>query len=118
MELIDQAGCLVDRGPFDIVHCHFGLNGLDAAMLKEIGALSGRLVTTFHGEDIRTGLAVGPAHYARLVRGCDAVHSISEYNTRHLLAFGFASMLPNVEPAALMTDEVRQAVADVTARRS
>lgn len=37
---------------FDIVHAHFGPNGLRARMLKEIGALSGHLVTSFYGYDV------------------------------------------------------------------
>ena len=36
---------------FDIIHCHFGPNGINAAMLREIGILKGKLVTTFYGYD-------------------------------------------------------------------
>ena len=38
--------------PFDIIHCHFGALGSKAARAQEIGALRGRIVTAFHGEDI------------------------------------------------------------------
>lgn len=37
-------------GKYDIVHCHFGPNGSLAALLKDVGALKGKIVTSFHGE--------------------------------------------------------------------
>lgn len=37
---------------FDVVQCHFGALGLKAVLLREVGALRGRIVTAFHGEDI------------------------------------------------------------------
>ena len=37
---------------YDIIHCHFGTNGLKGARLQEIGATQGKLVTTFHGMDV------------------------------------------------------------------
>lgn len=36
---------------FDIIHCHFGPNGIHGVDLKEIG-ISGKIVTTFHGYDL------------------------------------------------------------------
>lgn len=37
---------------YDIVHAHFGENGLAAARMKEIGVIRSGLVTSFHGYDI------------------------------------------------------------------
>jgi len=37
---------------YDIIHCHFGQNGLKGALLRRAGAIRGKLVTTFHGFDI------------------------------------------------------------------
>lgn len=36
---------------YDIVHCHFGPNGLKVAALMNIGVLRGILITSFHGYD-------------------------------------------------------------------
>jgi colanic acid/amylovoran biosynthesis glycosyltransferase len=36
---------------FDIFHCQYGNNGLIAAWLKELGLITGRIITTFHGYD-------------------------------------------------------------------
>lgn len=36
---------------YDIIHCHYGPNGLMGASLRQLGILRGHLVTTFHGSD-------------------------------------------------------------------
>jgi colanic acid/amylovoran biosynthesis glycosyltransferase len=38
---------------FDIVHCHFGSNGLLGVHLKQIG-MPGKFITTFHGYDVHS----------------------------------------------------------------
>ena len=45
---------LLERGcrEFDVIQCHFGALGLKAALLRAAGALDGKIVTAFHGEDI------------------------------------------------------------------
>jgi colanic acid/amylovoran biosynthesis glycosyltransferase len=36
-------------GAYDIVHCHFPQNGQLAVFLRELGAIEGKIVTSFHG---------------------------------------------------------------------
>jgi colanic acid/amylovoran/stewartan biosynthesis glycosyltransferase WcaL/AmsK/CpsK len=36
-------------GEYDIVHCHFPANGQLAVFLRDIGAMTGKIVTSFHG---------------------------------------------------------------------
>jgi colanic acid/amylovoran biosynthesis glycosyltransferase len=45
---------LLDRPSFDIVHCHFGPVGLRMSLLRDLGAIQGKLVTSFHGYDVNT----------------------------------------------------------------
>lgn len=40
------------KQPYDIVHCHFGPNGLKALPLIELGVLKGKLITSFYGYDV------------------------------------------------------------------
>jgi colanic acid/amylovoran biosynthesis glycosyltransferase len=75
---------------YDIVHCHFGPNADDAAILAELGVYRGKIVATFHGYDIRKGIATSGEAYSRVIRHCDAVYSISGYNQRWLERFGFS----------------------------
>lgn len=73
--------------PYDIVHCQFGHNGNFGAILKQLG-LQRKLVVTFHGWDIRAGLASRGTMYRDLWREADGILAISNYNRRHLVAFG------------------------------
>lgn len=74
-------------GRFDVIFCHFGPNGNLAAILKGLG-VPGKVVTMFHGYDIRRGIEQGGAIYKELFETGDLILSISDYNAKHLLAFG------------------------------
>lgn len=37
---------------YDIIHCHFGPNGLRGGRMRDLGAIQGKLITTFHGYDM------------------------------------------------------------------
>lgn len=72
---------------YDIIQCHFGPNGNIGARLKKIG-LKGKLVTMFHGYDIRLGLKEGKDIYSQLFEFGDTFLSISDYNHRNLICLG------------------------------
>ncbi len=74
-------------GKIDIILCHYGPNGNFAALMKELG-VQGKLVTMFHGYDIRRGIEGGGEIYAPLFKQGDCYLSISDYNYEHLVAFG------------------------------
>jgi colanic acid/amylovoran biosynthesis glycosyltransferase len=38
--------------PYDIIHCQFGMFGIDGVILREIGAIQGKLITSLRGYDI------------------------------------------------------------------
>ena len=38
--------------PYDIIHCQFGIHGLEGMLYRDIGALKGKLITSFRGYDI------------------------------------------------------------------
>jgi colanic acid/amylovoran biosynthesis glycosyltransferase len=37
---------------YDIIHCHFGMHGLIAMYMKQLGAIKGPILVTFHGYDV------------------------------------------------------------------
>lgn len=39
------------KGPYDIIHCHFGSKGILGVLQRELGAIEGKIVTSFHGYD-------------------------------------------------------------------
>lgn len=73
---------------YDIVHCHFGHWGNLGVLLRDIGALRGKVVTTFHGWDIRRGIRKGPRIYEPLIRHGDCFLAISPYNRENLEKLG------------------------------
>ena len=72
---------------YDIIQCHFGTVGVFGACLRDMG-VGGKLVTTFHGADIRRGIKSGGGLYSGLFKSGDRFIAISEYNYSHLIAFG------------------------------
>lgn len=64
---------------FDVIHCHFGPNGIIGMYLKEIFG-SMKVVTTFYGFDLSSYLAErGRSVYSELFRKGDVFLPISEY---------------------------------------
>ena len=43
---------MLQADSYDIIHCQFGINGLEGMLFREIGALKGKLITSFRGYDI------------------------------------------------------------------
>jgi len=79
----------LDEGEkFDIIHCHFGLNGIIGAYLKEIG-INGKLVTTFHGYDMSSFIINnGNDVYNKLFINGNLFLPISNYWRKKLIRLG------------------------------
>ncbi len=72
---------------FDIVHCHFGPNGVKCSYLKDIGIKS-KLITTFYGYDVRLGIETGGKIYQKLFKNADCILAASRYLYKHLIGLG------------------------------
>lgn len=73
---------------FDIIHCHFGPNGVIGAYLKEIG-VKGKIVTTFHGYDMSAFISSnGSDVYKDLFLVGDLFLPISNYWKKKLPELG------------------------------
>jgi colanic acid/amylovoran biosynthesis glycosyltransferase len=46
----------LEKGPYDIVHCHFGLNGDLGVLLRDTGVFDAKVITTFYGYDVSSYL--------------------------------------------------------------
>jgi colanic acid/amylovoran biosynthesis glycosyltransferase len=90
LDLLFQAASLLEAAPYDISHFHFGQAGLFGVRLREVGVLTGRLVTTFYGCDVSRHLRThGPDVYAPLVRHGDLFICITDDMRDRLVAAGF-----------------------------
>lgn len=79
----------LDRGDFDIVHCHFGPTGLTAVLLREIGLLKGKILTTFHGVDVNVYPALyGEGAYQKLFERGDLYTVNTAFTAEKVVALG------------------------------
>lgn len=89
MNLAYAARPIVAGRRYDIVLCHFGENGNLGMALRDLGVLSGKLVTVFHGYDLSVDLRRhGLGMYARLFRKGDLFLPISERWRTRLIELG------------------------------
>ncbi|MFH1776943.1 MAG: glycosyltransferase [Candidatus Omnitrophota bacterium] len=71
---------------FDIIHCHFGPNGIIGAALKDIG-IQGKIVTVFHGRDLSTFIREqGHFTYRNLFKNGDLFLPVSNYWEKKLIS--------------------------------
>ncbi|WP_066219261.1 glycosyltransferase family 4 protein [Formosa haliotis] len=90
----------------DIVHAHFGPNGIEASTYKEIG-LSFKLICTFHGYDIRLGDVRPKGFYDSLFKYSSKIISISNYNYEKLVSFGLdENKIESINNGVLVKDEI------------
>lgn len=61
----------LERGSFDIIHCQFGPLGLKAVLLRQIGAINCKIVTSMRGYDVTKLLKENPGIYHELFREGD-----------------------------------------------
>ncbi|MBT2730138.1 glycosyltransferase [Bacillus sp. ISL-75] len=78
-----------DKKDFDIIHCHFGPNGILGACLKDIGVINGKVYTTFHGNDMTTYIKNnGDKCYNFLFKKGDFFLPISKFWEEKLIHLG------------------------------
>ena len=79
----------LNREKYDIIHCHYGRNGLKAALLKDLGITKAKIIVTFHGNDLSRYLQIhGKDVYSYLFTKADLLQPISHYWQQKLIALG------------------------------
>jgi colanic acid/amylovoran biosynthesis glycosyltransferase len=74
---------------YDIILCHYGRNGLKAALLKDIGVIQGKIVVVFHGYDISSYIEIhGKNIYDSLLNQADLIQPISQHWQKKLVSLG------------------------------
>lgn len=79
-------------GSVDILHCHFGPNGIVGAHLKKLGIIK-KLIVTFHGYDVSLLLKDGRHNndYRPVFEEADLILPVSEFWYQKLLEIGAPS---------------------------
>lgn len=79
----------LNQPPYDIIHCHYGRNGLKAILLKDLGVIKGKIVVAFHGNDISRYLQIhGDDIYRYLFERVDLLQPISHHWQGKLIGLG------------------------------
>jgi len=79
----------VEKGDYDVIHCHFGPNGNIGVHLKELGVFTGKIITAFHGYDITKYTdTYGKDVYKNLFEKGDLFLPISERWKNKLISLG------------------------------
>lgn len=74
---------------YDIIHCHFGPNGNLGVLLRDIGAIQGKVLTTLHGYDLTSFVKKrGERIYENLFAKGDLFFPISARWKEELLRLG------------------------------
>ncbi len=116
--ILHQIAPFLSKGPYDIVHCHYGLNGKAALFLKDMGVLQGRVVTTFHGYDISSYVyRMGREIYSELFTRGDLFLCVSEYMKKRLIELGCSEEKVCVHKSGIDLDKFTLNIQDKVNKR-
>ncbi len=88
LSLLFMSVALLERGPFDIIHCQFGTIGLNAVLLHQIIPSNGKIVTSIRGYDVTVYLKDHPGIYHELFREGDLFLPVCEFLKERLIQEG------------------------------
>lgn len=92
---------------FDIIHCHFGTNGLIGAFLKDIG-VTGRLVVSFHGHDVNSyPRTAGRNVYRKLFTNFNAFTANTKFTRDQMVNLGCDEKKIAILPMGIRVDQFK-----------
>ncbi len=87
--LVQRALVAESRPPYDVILCHFGTTARQVQILRDIGAIHGKLATVFHGYDMSVFVRErGMGIYRGLLERGELALPISEHWKSLLLEMG------------------------------
>jgi len=95
------------RTTYDVIHCHFGPNGIIGVFLKESG-MKGKIITSFHGYDFSAYISQnGEGVYKDLFKKGDLFMANSEHTKNRLISLGCDERKIVKLPMGLDSDQFR-----------
>lgn len=89
LKLLYSASRFMEKPTYDIIHCQLGYIGLQGLLLRDIGALKGKLIVSFRGADLSLYLRMfGERLYERLFARADLFLPVCEDMKRRLIELG------------------------------
>jgi len=94
------------RKRYDIIHCHFGPNGNFGVLMREIGIIGGRILTSFHGYDVNvTNVINQDDYYTQLFKDGDLFTTNTEFTKKRVLGLGGDLKKIRILPVGLYLDK-------------
>jgi colanic acid/amylovoran biosynthesis glycosyltransferase len=88
LSLLFMSVALLERGPFDIIHCQFGALGPSGVALNQICGSHSKIVTSIRGYDVTVYLKNHPGIYDELFREGDLFLPVCEFLKERLTQEG------------------------------
>lgn len=89
LRLFYSASRFMGRPPYDIIHCQLGFLGLQGLLFRDLGALEGKLITSFRGSDFMLYLSMfGENYFDDLFARGDLFLPVCESMKRQMLELG------------------------------
>jgi colanic acid/amylovoran biosynthesis glycosyltransferase len=108
LELLYWAIPLLRQAPYDIIHAQFGRDGLRGLWLREVGAIQGKLITTFRGFDISQYIQEqGAEIYDRLFKDGDFFLANCEFFRHRAIQLGCDPQKIRVHGSGIDCDRFR-----------
>jgi colanic acid/amylovoran biosynthesis glycosyltransferase len=102
MRLLYWAIPLLKKPPYDIIHCHFAMIGVEGVLLREIGAIEGKILTSFHGADVNSHPKLyGQNFYKPLFEKGDWFTSNTSFTAETAIKLGCPGEKISIHPEAL-----------------
>ncbi|MBW2310785.1 MAG: glycosyltransferase [Deltaproteobacteria bacterium] len=91
------------RKQYDIIHCHFGPNGNFGILMREVGAIEGKVITSFHGYDVN--VINQNDYYTQLFKYRDLFTTNTEFTKKRVLGLGGDFKKIRILPVGLYLDK-------------
>lgn len=106
-EVLYRAIPFLDKAPYDIIHCHFGPKGMLGVLLRDLGIIQGKIITSFYGYDVSYYLRTrGERVYDELFQKGDLFTTISETMRQKLIALGCPAEKIVVQRTGIETNQL------------
>lgn len=86
--LLYQIIPFLEKGPYDIIHCQFGMLAPKSLLLKHTGVLTSKFITSFRGYDASRYVHNRPCVYDELFREGDLFLTVCQYLKQRLIEEG------------------------------